>query len=77
MNNFLINFFLVPSNVNYTPNTTPNSPKQMTIISKTEEFNRQPIFPSTQGSCGRSKVGQGQVIGGKFITRGAYPWLVI
>lgn len=46
----------------------------MKIKSKTQEEVRHPMVPNTQTSCGRSKVGQGQIIGGKFITRGAFPW---
>ncbi|XP_070504864.1 uncharacterized protein [Chironomus tepperi] len=49
----------VPTNINLTP----------------KDEIRHPSMPTVQNSCGRSKIGQGQIIGGNFITRGAYPWI--
>jgi len=60
--------------VNLIPIPTTKSPTIIPIAPKTEEVTRQPAILRTQSSCGRSKVGQGQIIGGKFITRGAFPW---
>ena len=63
--------------MNFNQNQSWKPPANMTLISKTEEVVRKPSMTNTQGSilsCGRSKVGQGQIIGGKFITRGAFPW---
>jgi hypothetical protein len=61
-------------NMSLSRNPTTKPTPVMKIASKTEDVGRQPAMPVTQNSCGRSKVGQGQIIGGKFITRGAFPW---
>ncbi|KAL7013625.1 hypothetical protein ACKWTF_015494 [Chironomus riparius] len=61
----------ISSNMNFNSNPTVKPPTTMTFNS----INEAPAMVSTQANCGRSKIGQGQIIGGKSITRGAFPWI--